>query len=418
MSTKLTGIDFRKELDKLSFINESGVPGADGTDGTDGADGRSIVSIIRTVGDGSPGTTDTYTITYSIAPLTSTFNVYHGADGEAGVIGLTGATGETGLTGATGAAGADGADGVDGKTLYYENYDPTDEGVDDDGWINFLTWDFFKKEAGTWGTIGNILGATGAAGTDGTAGDQWTNSATDPTNDTVLDYNLYCIQTVTDHVWVKYINTSEWVDLFSISGDKYYGTSVTATNLSAYTVGDDITLTVEAGLSYSIGQFLVIASSTSLYFVGKVVSYSSTTLVVEMTYKVGNTTSSSWTVNLAGITESLSNPRFYYIELPNAATLSQRCDTIAEQPVGWTIDSGDQLSNPLSSNSIDLIVYHNLGKEVVDVMVKSITVDKQVKLIGPVAYATFEDNDTKTYLCIKSFSETATSLGIFITFED
>ena len=43
--------------------------------------GRSIASIERTDGDGSPGTTDTYTITYT-DETTDTFTVYNGADGK------------------------------------------------------------------------------------------------------------------------------------------------------------------------------------------------------------------------------------------------------------------------------------------------------------------------------------------------
>jgi len=54
-----------------------------GVAGKPGEDGRGIVSIIRTSGDGSPGTTDTYTITYTDA-TTSTFAVYNGADGTSG----------------------------------------------------------------------------------------------------------------------------------------------------------------------------------------------------------------------------------------------------------------------------------------------------------------------------------------------
>lgn len=54
-------------------------PGAGGT----GADGRGIVSIIRTDGDGSAGTIDTYTITYTDL-TTSTFTVYNGKDGVPG----------------------------------------------------------------------------------------------------------------------------------------------------------------------------------------------------------------------------------------------------------------------------------------------------------------------------------------------
>ena len=107
----------------------------------------------------------------------------------------------------------------------------------------------------------------------------------------------------------------------------------------------------------------------------------------------------------------------HYIELPYYPSLHDRCLNVTTLPSGWNIDSGDQISNPLSSNSIDLIINHGLGKEVVDIIVKSKTVDKQTKLIGPVAYSTFEDDDTKDYICIKSFSETATILGIYILFE-
>lgn len=66
--------------------------------GIKGDDGRGIVSIIRTAGNGSAGSTDTYTITYSDT-TTSTFPVYNGKDGAAGAKGDTGATGATGADG-------------------------------------------------------------------------------------------------------------------------------------------------------------------------------------------------------------------------------------------------------------------------------------------------------------------------------
>lgn len=106
-----------------------------------------------------------------------------------------------------------------------------------------------------------------------------------------------------------------------------------------------------------------------------------------------------------------------YIELPSDVTVTARCAAIIAQPVGWTMDSGDQISNPLSSNPIDLVINHGTGKEVVDVIIKSKTVDHQIKLIGAAAYSTFLDDDTKNYLCIKSLSETLTILGIYILFE-
>lgn len=52
--------------------------------GYTGKNGRGIVSIDRTSGDGSPGTTDIYTITYD-DESTDEFSVYNGADGPTGV---------------------------------------------------------------------------------------------------------------------------------------------------------------------------------------------------------------------------------------------------------------------------------------------------------------------------------------------
>lgn len=60
--------------------------------GGSGADGRGIVSIIRTDGDGSAGTIDTYTITYTDL-TTSTFTVYNGKDGGVGPQGPQGLAG-------------------------------------------------------------------------------------------------------------------------------------------------------------------------------------------------------------------------------------------------------------------------------------------------------------------------------------
>lgn len=73
--------------------------GLRGLPGIDGDDGRGIVSITRTTGTGAPGTTDTYTITYTTGP-TSTFTVVNGANGSDGR-GITSIT----RTAGTGAAG-------------------------------------------------------------------------------------------------------------------------------------------------------------------------------------------------------------------------------------------------------------------------------------------------------------------------
>lgn len=57
-----------------------GTPGATGETGPQGETGTGVQSIERTAGDGSPGTTDTYTITMTDGS-TAVFTVYNGADG-------------------------------------------------------------------------------------------------------------------------------------------------------------------------------------------------------------------------------------------------------------------------------------------------------------------------------------------------
>jgi hypothetical protein len=64
-----------------AWVNIGPLRGEKGDTGADGVDGRGIVSVTRTSGTGAPGTTDTYTITYT-DNTTSTFQVYNGADGE------------------------------------------------------------------------------------------------------------------------------------------------------------------------------------------------------------------------------------------------------------------------------------------------------------------------------------------------
>lgn len=93
--------------------------------GIKGDDGRGIVSIIRTSGNGTPGSTDTYTITYSDT-TTSTFSVYNGKDGAAGAKGDTGATGAKGEDGRgivsiTRTSGNGAAGTVDTYTITYSD---------------------------------------------------------------------------------------------------------------------------------------------------------------------------------------------------------------------------------------------------------------------------------------------------------
>ena len=90
---------------KISAVDENGVPTAweptDFPGGGTGADGRGIVSITRTSGDGTPGTTDTYTIIYT-DNTTSIFTVTNGKIGPIGPMGQRGPMGPMGPEGPVG----------------------------------------------------------------------------------------------------------------------------------------------------------------------------------------------------------------------------------------------------------------------------------------------------------------------------
>lgn len=100
---------------------EDGADGSNGTNGKDGAngkDGRGIKSIARTNGNGSAGTTDTYTITYT-DNATTTFTVYNGKNGTNGTNGTSVTVSNVQENTASG--GSNVVTFSDGKTLNVKN---------------------------------------------------------------------------------------------------------------------------------------------------------------------------------------------------------------------------------------------------------------------------------------------------------
>lgn len=61
-----------------------------GAQGDQGDQGESIATVIRTGGDGSPGSTDTYTITLTDGTVAGTFTVYNGLNGTGAVATVNG----------------------------------------------------------------------------------------------------------------------------------------------------------------------------------------------------------------------------------------------------------------------------------------------------------------------------------------
>mgnify|MGYP004462311981 FL=1 len=105
----VTDVNGDHETDIMDGVDgKDGTNGTNGVDGTNGTDGRGITSIVRTAGDGSAGTVDTYTITYT-DETTTTFSVRNGANGTDGTNGTNGTDGRGIVsierTSGTGAAG-------------------------------------------------------------------------------------------------------------------------------------------------------------------------------------------------------------------------------------------------------------------------------------------------------------------------
>ena len=80
----------------INFVLQKGDTGPLGATGPAGPTGNGISSVVRTSGTGAPGTTDTYTITFTNA-TTTTFTVYNGANGTGtgDVVGPASATADT-----------------------------------------------------------------------------------------------------------------------------------------------------------------------------------------------------------------------------------------------------------------------------------------------------------------------------------
>lgn len=144
-----------------------GTPGTTGPTGADGNDGVGIQSVERTSGDGSPGTTDTYTITLTNG-VTSTFTVYNGANGTQGPAGADGTSftvlGRYVTLAALKAAHPTGSEG-----------DAWAVGSADDN--DIYLWDV---DAQDWQNVGSLQGPPGPAGADGQDGPAGANGAPGP----------------------------------------------------------------------------------------------------------------------------------------------------------------------------------------------------------------------------------------------
>ena len=194
-----------------------------------------------------------------------------GPAGPAGSIGITGVTGNLGSTGFSGLTGSTGAIGITGDTGSTGFIGPTGE-TGSTGSYGSTGSTGASGSVGFTGLVGST-GSIGVIGLTGTTGSGITGS-TGPT------------------------------------GDRYATTS--SNSLAIASVGASLTIAVETGLAYSIGQDVIIAFSPTEQMTGGISSYSPGTGIMTITVgtSTGAGTYSSWQVNLKGAPGPAGPPGF------------------------------------------------------------------------------------------------------------
>lgn len=398
-----------------SSIPYSGGAGSIGPAGPAGADGVGISSI---TGPTTVGLVDTYTIHYTNG-TTDTFDVTNGAAGVDGADGADGAQGIQGIQGIQGVAGTNG-------TMIYTGTGAPAVGLGANGdlYLDTASYNLYKKAAGSWPILVNIKGADGedgAPGINGTNGDAWIYGAGAPVDLTVKLFDTYYVDTNTNDVWYKEVGTQTWgaAPITNLNGDSYYTTSTTSITLSSLTIGDTVAITTASStMSYSIGQFLVVANATTDYFTCKILSYAGTALSVEVIY-IKQTTAgalASWSINLAGITESESLPDWYEITATaGTGTLVSRTFT---GPSGWDIGAATTISvaglSDITPSASDLIIKHNTGFKAIECVVYTNDSTKYTKTQTPVGYSTMYVDLTDIAIKLTQLCAESQALKIYV----
>lgn len=160
--TKVGNIQGAEGHTPVITINAQGYWTVDGVATSVKATPVSIVSVTRTSGDGSAGTTDTYTITYS-DNTSSTFTVTNGANGQNGVTPHIGANGNWYIGETDTGVHAQGDAGEDGKSLIVGTAAPDANTVANvgDSYVNVTNWHYYVKTSEGWEDKGSFQGADG-----------------------------------------------------------------------------------------------------------------------------------------------------------------------------------------------------------------------------------------------------------------
>lgn len=283
------------------YLGDDGTNGTDGTDGSDGTDGQTILN--GTVDPTSEGTDGDFYIN------TTSWTIFGPKASGSWPSGQA-------LTGPTGPSGTNGTNGTDGKTILNGSGAPSNGlGNDGDFYIDTLNDVLYgPKSGGVWGSSVSIVGptgATGAAGSDGADGsngtssylwiaysDSLTGSGFTLSFDSSKDYIALLVTTSSttpsqsdfDNLWYRYKG----------EGDRWATFSTTSMTIGTGTKS----LIVETSLSYTTGQYIVIAEDNvpANRMEGYVITYDRFTgqMSVDVDTTAGSGTIANWDVNLQG----------------------------------------------------------------------------------------------------------------------
>lgn len=180
-----------------------GAPGGKGDTGERGETGAGVQSVERTAGDGSPGTTDTYTITLTDGS-TSTFTVYNGADGTSFTV-----LGRYDTLDALQAAHPVGSEGDAWAVGSAEDNDIYLWNVDTQAWQNIGS---LQGPPGPQGPAGRD-GMDGKDGAPGAAGQDGAQGPPGPTGKTAYQYAVDGGYTGTEADFQALMGTGPWLPL-------------------------------------------------------------------------------------------------------------------------------------------------------------------------------------------------------------
>ena len=186
-----------------------GAPGGKGDTGEQGETGVGVQSVERTAGDGSPGTTDTYTITLTDGS-TSTFTVYNGADGTSFTV-----LGRYDTLDALQAAHPAGSEGDAWAVGSAEDNDIYLWNVDTQAWQNIGSLQGPPGPAGRDGMDGKDgpPGADGKDGAQGPPGADGEQGPPGPTGKTAYQYAVDGGYTGTEEDFQALMGTGPWLPL-------------------------------------------------------------------------------------------------------------------------------------------------------------------------------------------------------------